>query len=93
MLKSINRHKVEASRELGVALKSFDGCTMFQPTDHIKCCIKQQGEFHETGFTSRNQAGTLTNATIFAIRKLCDNVMGSRSYLVNDFLTFIHIQA
>ncbi len=84
LLKSINQHKVEASRELGVALKSFDGCTMFQPTDHIKCCIKQQGEFHEAGFTSRNQAGALTNSTVFAIRKLCDNVMGNRSYLVNQ---------
>ena len=73
---------VKSSVELELALTSKTGENVFIPTNHIKVVVKQLSAFHERGIKSNKKAGALTIATVKAMRKMCDNVMGLESHLI-----------
>ena len=76
ILGSISMSRIPSSRELGVALKAFDGGNLFTAVDHIKVVIKQQTKFVERNLKNNRQAGSFTNSTVSAMKAICDKVMG-----------------
>jgi hypothetical protein len=74
--RSISVGSERGSRELGVALKAFDGGGLFASVDHIKVVVKQQTKFLERRLETRREAGAFTNATVAAMMQICDRVMG-----------------
>ena len=76
ILGSISMSRIPSSRELGVALKAFDGGNLFTAVDHIKVVIKQQTKFVERNLKDNRQAGSFTNSTVSAMKAICDKVMG-----------------
>lgn len=74
--RSISVGSEKGSRELGVALKAFDGGGLFASVDHIKVVVKQQTKFFERRLETRREAGAFTNATVTAMMQICDRVMG-----------------
>ena len=76
ILGSISMSRIPSSRELGVALKAFDGGNLFTAVDHIKVVIKQQTKFVERNLKDNREAGSFTNSTVSAMKAICDKVMG-----------------
>ena len=72
----------QCSVELKLALTSQTGQDIFTPTNHIKVIVKQLTAFDKRGIKNNKTAGALTIATVKAMRKMCDNVMGTESHLV-----------
>ena len=60
----------------------MNGGNLFTSFDHIKVVIKQQSVSKQHGLLTPVQAGALTNSTVAAIKKLCDEVMTENSKLV-----------
>ena len=73
---------VQSSVQLELALTSKTGENVFAPTNHIKVVVKQLTAFYEHGIMNNKTAGALTFATVKAMRKMCDKVMGTKSRLV-----------
>ena len=62
------------SKELGVALLNFEGDGLYTGVEHIKVVIKQQTRT-ERAFATSLEAGSLTNSTVAALKKIADNAM------------------
>ena len=73
---------VQSSVQLELALTSKTGENVFALTNHIKVVVKQLTAFHERGIMNNKTAGALTFATVKAMHKMCDKVMGTESHLV-----------
>ena len=73
---------VQSSVQLELALTSKAGEDVFASTNHIKVVVKQLTAFQERGIINNKAAGALTFATMKAMRKMCDKVMGTESHLV-----------
>ena len=72
-----------SATHLKLALTSMNGENVYTPTNHLKVIIKQQTVFDKRGIMTSEEAGALTSATVQALRKICDNVMGkSQSQLL-----------
>ena len=53
----------------------MNGENIYTPTNHLKVIIKQQTVLDKCGIMTSKEAGTLTSATVQALRKICDNVI------------------
>ena len=82
IIASICNTNIQCSVELELALTSKTGENIFTPTNHIKVIVKQLTAFDECGIENNKKAGALTTATVKAMRKMCDNVMGTESHLM-----------
>ena len=69
--------------QLTQALTDMSGGNMYTPVDHIKVIIKQQTCFEQRGLNTRQEAGAITSCTANAIKKICDQVMGEKSGLID----------
>ena len=59
---------------MGVALLNFEGDGLYTGVEHIKVVIKQQTRT-ERAFATSLEAGSLTNSTVAALKKIADNAM------------------
>ena len=72
--------KIAQSTEIWPALSDFEGSVTYDAVDHIKVVVKQTTGHTHLGLTNK-QAGALTDATVKAMKRLCDSVMGVNSTL------------
>ena len=55
-------------------MTDMTGGDLYSSVDHIKIIVKQPTAHTEIGINN-HQAGTLTNSTVYAMKKICDKVM------------------
>ena len=65
---------------LKIALTDVNGSSIFKPVDHVKTIIKQITG-HRTTFFKNELAGCLTQSTVEAAKKICDEAAGPGSRL------------
>ena len=74
------KDNMELCRDIGSALRDFDGSDTYYPVDHIKVVVKQLTGHLYLGL-SNVQAGALTESTTKAMKLICDGVLGKNSKL------------
>ena len=72
---------MQNNAELSSALMEFDGTATYDAVDHIKVVVKQLTGNTELLLTNKI-AGALTDATAKAMKRICDEVMGTNSKLL-----------
>jgi len=78
----INQIKNNLDPSLKTALTDMTGSDLYHEVDHIKMVVKQLTGFRE--FTNE-QAGSLTHATVTAMKQLCDESVGTNSQLCDRY--------
>ena len=66
--------------EVWLALSQFEGNATHDAVDHVKVVVKQLTGHTQLGLTNA-QAGALTDATMKAMKRICDEVIGINSKL------------
>jgi hypothetical protein len=74
----VNQIKNNLDASLKAALTQMTGSDILPDADHIKIVVKQTTGYGE--FT-KEQAGSLNNATVTAMKQLCDESVGTNSQL------------
>jgi len=75
----IKRNMVDCN-EVWLALSQFEGNATYDAVDHIKVVVKQLTGHTDLGLKNA-EAGALTDVTIKAMKRICDEVIGINSKL------------
>ena len=74
-MKNVNRHT-----NLSAALRNFDSNETYDEVSHIKVIVKQLTGHTDLALENK-EAGALTEATVKAMKRICDSAMGPNSNL------------